>query len=139
MRLLISMRERLSGTQRACSAALWHTLLRWPRCGCHICKLVNPALPIKILNSLLYLAAAKMLDYELQFGVFLAHDLFELYGLHASILQLCKRAACKTPSLVYPRHLWCDVYRGLDGAVGQSLAALFFRRNRVMADCTLAH
>jgi hypothetical protein len=26
-------------------------------------------------------------------GVFLAHDLFELYGLHASILQLCKRAS----------------------------------------------
>jgi hypothetical protein len=34
-----------------------------------------------------------MLDYVLQFRVFLPHDLFQLYGLHSGILQLCKRAS----------------------------------------------
>ena len=50
-------------------------------------------LPVKILNGFLYVAPRKLLDHSFQFGVFLAHDLFELYGFHASILQLCKRAS----------------------------------------------
>jgi hypothetical protein len=41
----------------------------------------------------LYVAPRKLLHHSFEFGVFLAHDLFELYGLHASILQLCKRAS----------------------------------------------
>ena len=45
------------------------------------------------MNGVLYVAPRKLLDHSFQFGVFLAHDLFELYGLHASILQLCKRAS----------------------------------------------
>jgi hypothetical protein len=54
-------------------------------------NLVDSALPGKILNSILYLAPSKLFDHSLEFGIFLAHNLFKRYGLHASILQLCKR------------------------------------------------
>src|SRR5208337_4099173 len=56
-------------------------------------NLMDTALPVKTLNGALYVASRKLLHHLFQFGVFLAHDLFELYGLHASILQLCKRTS----------------------------------------------
>src|SRR5713226_4908441 len=59
------------------------------RNSCHTlamsANLMDSALPVKILNGVLYVAPRKLLDHSFQFGVFLAHDLFELYGLHASI------------------------------------------------------
>src|SRR5208337_455872 len=53
-------------------------------------NLMDSALPVKILNGALYVASCKLLHHLFQFGVFLAHDSFELNGLHASILKLCK-------------------------------------------------
>src|SRR6266404_4903002 len=56
-------------------------------------NLVHSALPVKTLNGVLYVAPRKLFDHSFEFGVCLAHDLLQLYGLHASILQLCKWAS----------------------------------------------
>ena len=52
---------------------------------------MDAALPVKVLDCLMDLAARKLLDHSFQFRVFLAHDLFQPDRHHARILKLRKR------------------------------------------------
>jgi len=49
---------------------------------------MDSALPVKTLYRLTQFAPCKLLDYPLQFWVFLAHDLFELHRSHTRVLEL---------------------------------------------------
>src|SRR5580700_10604382 len=49
---------------------------------------MDSALPVKTLHCFAHFAACKLLDYLLQFLVFLAHDLFELHRSHTRVLEL---------------------------------------------------
>ena len=52
---------------------------------------MGSALPIEILYCFAHLAPRKLFDHLFQFRVSLAHDLFELHCLHASVLELRER------------------------------------------------
>src|SRR5215469_70775 len=54
---------------------------------------VHPALLIEILDRFPYVTPCELFNDLFQLGVLLPHDLFQLYSLHTSILQLCEGAS----------------------------------------------
>ncbi len=73
------------------SPGLWHTPCDGSKSFIVDRDLMDPTLPLKILDGFAHFASSELLDYPLQLRIFLAHDLLELHSLHACVLELRER------------------------------------------------